>query len=189
MDFSNLDNQNYSETTLKGFLLKNVDPKTSDPNVRELNNFLVKRVDRFWEEVIVPLRNNKHFDGNKINWYFQIYKEGHDARKLANHPFTFASIDRKTVEDLTNYLREKTVTEYLELGTSFLSNSFTLLSSWLRDQLVYKRLQTIYVSDDPCDWILRAEEEENGTMSDNTCDIDGLTNVIRNIGTLMSRRV
>ena len=68
MDFPGLDNQQFSEKTLKGFLLKNVDPNAKSPAVRQLNNFLVKRVDTFWDQVIIPIRNNGTFDGNKTHF-------------------------------------------------------------------------------------------------------------------------
>lgn len=189
MDFSKLDNQKFSERTLKGFLLKNVDPKSDDPKIQQLNHFLVDRVDKFWDQVVVPLQSNGVFDGNKINWYFQVYKEGMDAHKMAQNPFPFANIDQNVVEELVNQFKDKEMTEYLERGTSYLSNTYTLLSSWLRDQLVHRRLQHIYSSENPIDWIVRAVEEEEGVMKDNSTSVEGLLDVLNNIGLVLGRRV
>nr|QBK87997.1 MAG: uncharacterized protein LCMAC202_03590 [Marseillevirus LCMAC202] len=185
----NFDNQQFSEKTLKGFLLKNIDLNTKNPTIQTLNLFFINRVDQFWVDVIEPLRQEGKFDGNKINWYFEIYKEGIEARKVGANPFTFIEIKEECIQNIVNFYENKTLKQYIELGTSFLSNSYTLLSSWVRDQLVLLRLEYIYYSDKPGDWIKRAEEEENGIMKKQSDMIPGLMDVINNIGLIMSRRV
>lgn len=187
-----LDNQQFSEKTLKGFLLKNVNPNTKIPAVHQLNKFLVERVDKFWDDVVVPLQKDNHFDGNKIQWYFEIYKEGHEAKKVKNHPFIYLETSQDKLEELISTFQGKTVEEYIDFGTSYLSNAYTLLTSWKRDMLVLKRLETIYSSSNPCHWIYAAEKDEkneNGVMRGIDCGIKGLDDVTNNIGLIISRRV
>ena len=95
------DNQQFSDQTLKGFLLKNIDPSTQqDPAVQILNQYLVKRVDNFWDQVIIPLRNAKEFDGNKVNYYFELYKEGLEARRVLANPFPFLSVSDDKIKEI-----------------------------------------------------------------------------------------
>lgn len=183
------ENQNFSEKTLKGFLLKNIELNSKNQTIQELNKFLIERVDEFWDQIVVPLQEQRAFDGNKINWYFEIYKEGLDARRLGDHPFTFVEIKQDQVQELVNFYKDKTLKQYIMLGTSFLSNSYTMLSSWIRDQMVLLRLKEIYSSSLPVDWIKRAEEEEHGVMDQKPDQIKGLTDVLMNIQLIISRQV
>lgn len=190
MNFPCLENQTFSEKTLKGFLLKNVDANVkNNPSIQELNRFLIQRVDTFWDNVVVPLQESGNFDGNKINWYFEIYKEGVDARKLGANKFQFGSVTNEQVYELVQLYKDKTLTEYIELGTCYLANSYSMLTSWVRDQMILIRLEHIYYSENPVDWIKRAEEEEQGVMSKKPDQIDGLMDIITNIGSLMSRKI
>lgn len=189
MDFSHLDTQKFSDKTLKGFLLKNLDPAPKTELAAQLNYYITRRVDDFWEDVVMPLKTSGGFDGNKINWYFEIYKEGYEAKKLALHPFCFNVLQREQVMGLVQFLETKDVMEYLELGTSFLSNAYTLLSSWIRDQMIALRLEHIYNSGNPLDWILRAEQEERGVMSQKAMDADIIYPILNTIGAIMSRRI
>ena len=189
MDFPGLDNQQFSEKTLKGFLLKNIDLNTQNPAIRNLNQFLIQRVDKFWVDIVEPLHQQEKFNGNKINWYFEIYKEGIEAHKVAANPFTFFEITEKQIHDIVKFYKDKTLREYIELGTSFLSNSYSVLSSWVRDQLVLLRLEHIYASEKPSDWIIRAEAEEQGIMKQQPDVVPGLMDVVNNISLIMSRRV
>nr|QBK87132.1 MAG: uncharacterized protein LCMAC201_00340 [Marseillevirus LCMAC201] len=188
MDFPGLDNQQFSEKTLKGFLLKGIDPNSKNPAVQSLNIFCIHRVDKFWVDVIEPLCQKGTFDGNKINWYFEIYKEGIEAHKVSANPFTFIEIKEEQIRDVIKFYDNKTLKQYLELGTSFLSNSYTLLSSWVRDQMVLLRLEHIYSSENPCDWIICAETEEHGIMKQQPI-IPGLMDIVNNISLIMSRKV
>ena len=190
MNIPDLDNQQFSEKTLKGFLLKNVDPNTNgNPALQQLNAYLVKRVDEFWTTVVEPLRKDGSFDGNKINWYFEIYKEGLDARRLGANRFDFVDISEQQVRDLVASFDGKTLSEYIGLGTSYLSNSYSMLSAWIRDQMVLLRLEHIYSSEDPLDWIRRAEAEEEGVMAKKPDQVEGLIEVLNNISLIISRRV
>ena len=182
------DNQHFSEKTLKGFLLQNVDLNTKNPAVRELNGHLIRRVDVFWNDVVEPLQKAGKFNGNKINWYFEVYKEGIDAHKLRNNPFDFISVNAENVEKLVRFFQGKTLDEYLALGTSFLTNSYSMLSSWMRDQMIFMRLEHIYSSDNPYDWVLRAEEEENGIMDQKPDLVPGLIDVLQNLNLIISKR-
>ena len=184
-----MDNQTFTETTLKGFLLKNVDLETNNPTIIQLNKFLIARVDQFWVDVVLPLRKMGKFDGNKVNWYFEIYKEGVEARKLNNVLFLIMPINESQITSLVLFYKDKTLYEYINLGTSFLANSFAVLSAWTRDQLLYKRLHAIYNDESPVNWIVRAEAEEHGIMSEKECSIEGLDLILKNIGLLMSRRI
>jgi len=188
MDRPTPNNQQFSEKTLKGFLLKNVDPTTTSPIVQLLNQYLIQRVDIFWNTVIVPLCKETKFNGNKINWYFEIYKEGLEAHKVNAHPFTFVNVSEEKIKEIVNFFEEKTILQYLELGTSFLSNCFSLLSSWYRDQLVLTRLKHIYYGDDPYQWILRAEAEEHGVMKQRVA-VKEVADIIRTIELIISRRI
>ena len=189
MEIPTPENQTFSEKTLKGFLLKGVDPKSTNPTIQMINKILTKQVDAFWEAVVVPLRKGGKLDGNKINWYFQIYKEGYEARKLVVHPFTAMVCDRESIVKIVREYEGKTIQQYLELGTSYLSNTLSILNAWSRDQLLMKRLTTIYKSDNPVDWIMTAEKEEHGIMKENTLDIQGLRELVQNITLLLARRV
>lgn len=189
MSFPGLDNQNFSDQTLKGFLLKNVDNSTTNPAVLHLNQYLIDRVDKFWNDVVVPLRKANKFDGNKINWYFEVYKEGYEARRLRTNPFPFVNLTESTIKDMVAFYKDLTLKEYIELGSSFLTNSYSLLSSWVRDQMALMRLEHIYTSENPHEWILRAEEEEHGIMEQKPDNIEGVMDILRNIGLLMSRKI
>lgn len=189
MNIPPLNNQEFSERTLKGFLLKNIDPNTKNPTFQQINYYLVNRVDEFWDKVVLKLQKDDNFDGNKINWYYEVYKEGIDAKKLSKNPFVVMNIDEEKIKELVLFFKDKTIVDYLSLGTSFLSNSYTLLSSWMRDKMVLKRLEHIYFSDDPYDWIIKAQEEENGIMDEKPDIIDGLLDVIKNISLIMSKRL
>lgn len=188
MSFPTPDNQKFSDKTLKGFLLKGINFDSKNPAVQELNTFMVKRVDDFWETVVEPLRKTGNFDGNKINWYFQIYKEGRDARKLSVNPFPYNQMTNDQVTEIVEFFQNKTLREYLELGTSYLTNTYASLSAWVRDQLILLRYKEIYSSEDPLDWISRAQEEEKGVMQKQVTEIPGLIDVINNIGLIISNR-
>lgn len=183
------DNQDFSDTTLKGFLLKGIDKKSDNPTILALNKILTAQVDRFWEAVVIPLRKSKQLNGNKINWYFQIYKEGYEARKLAVHPFTAMTCDEATVKGIIEEFKDKTLPEYIELGTSYLANAAAILNAWTRDQTLLKRLATIYSSDQPHEWIIAAEREERGIMKDTAGNVPGLRETLNNITILMAKRV
>ena len=183
------ENQEFSETTLKGFLLKNIDRKTDNPTILAINKILIAQVDRFWEAIVVPLRKSKQLNGNKINWYFQIYKEGYEARKLALHPFTAMVCDEATVKSIIESFKDKTLTEYIELGTSYLANAASILNAWIRDQTLLKRLATVYKSDNPYDWVIAAEKEEHGVMKESVGNVPGLRETLNNITILLAKRV
>ncbi len=189
MEVPDPSNQQFSEKTLKGFLLKNVDPNAKSEDIQELNKFLVARVDAFWDVVMVPLRKAENFNGNKLNWYFEIYKEGVEAYKVKENPFTFLRISQEEIAEIVKFYDGKILLEYVDLGVSFLSNTYTLLTSWIRDEMIMMRLEHIYSSSDPYDWIVRAEKEEYGVMMQKPTSIPGLVDVINNIGLIMSRRV
>jgi len=179
--------QNYSEQTLKGFLLKNVDYKSNNPSVKTLNNFLIQRVDEFWDKVVVPLRKAKKFDGNKVNWYFQIYREGIEAKKVRDNQ-SLLTVEDEQILTMVDFFKGKTIKQYFDLGASYLSNCYMLLIAWQRDQLLLYRLEHIYTSDDPFEWILVAEKEEHGHMS-KKLEIPDLPLVIKNLDLFISRRV
>ena len=184
-----IDKQHFSDKTLKGFLLKNVESASTNPAVKSLNAFCIARVDHFWDTVVVPLRAVDKFDGNKINWYYEIYKEGYEARKMALHPFSFVNISMETSEKILAMFKDKTLAQYLELGTSYLSDCYFLLSAWHRDQLLLKRLVNIYSSDKPVDWILKAEIEEKGIMKENVDTMVGVSDILNNIRLLMVKKI
>jgi len=181
--------QKFSDSTLKSFILKNVDFSTKNPVIKELNAFLIERVNTFWDLVVVRLQKSDNFDGNKMNWYFDIYKEGIEAKKLKNNPFLMADIPEAKIAETILTLVEKTVLEYVQLGSTFLANSFALLSAYLRDKMIMLRLEHIYVSDDPYEWILAAEKEEHGKMSEKPADFDQVYNILNNINLIISKRV
>lgn len=183
------ENQDFSDSTLKGFLLKGIDKKSDNPTIIAINKILIAQVDRFWESVVIPLRKSKRLNGNKINWYFQIYKEGYEARKLVLHPFTAMTCDEATVKSIIAGFQGKTLTEYIELGTSHLANAAAILNAWVRDQTLLMRLKTVYNSDSPHEWIITAEKEENGVMKDTHGNIPGLRETLNNISILLAKRV
>jgi len=189
MNIPDPENQQFSDSTLKGFLLKNVDTSTKNPAVKQLNEYIVKRVDTFWDLVVTPMREKGTFNGNKINWYFEIYKEGIEARRVINNPFSFINVTLEQIKEVVKFFKDKSVVEYCELGTSFLSSCYSLLSFWYRDQLVIFRLEKIYNSDNPIVWIITAEKEEHGAMTEKQTSIPELENVIKNIGLILSKRV
>jgi hypothetical protein len=186
-----LSNQKFNDNDLKGFLLKNLDKNTTNPSIQLLNKFLISRVNTFWEYVVLPLKKLDKFDGNKINWYFEIYKEGLQAKKLNNLSQQYINlfdISHEQIIQLINFYKNKDIFEYIDLGTSFLTNTYTLLNAWSRDQLLQLRLKHIYFSDLPFEWILYAQQEEKGIMIEKP-KIDGLTDILNNINLIISKRV
>lgn len=186
MDIPEFNNPKFSEQTLKGFLLKHIEPNSTNPEVQELNHYQISRVDRFWESVIKPLEKEGKFDGNKIQWYFEIYKEGLEAHKSREHA---TSIPDEKVDEIVEKLRGLKITEFIELGTSFLSNSFALLTAWVREKLIVYRLKHIYHSDSPIDWIHRAEAEEEGAMKQTIEGAEEVQEVMRKIALIMHHRI
>lgn len=180
------DNQQFSEKTLKGYLLKNCNPNATDPSEKALNVFLTGRVDKFWDDVVNPLRKYHSFDGNKIAWYFEIYKEGMEARKLGNGCSNGSTGDDEQVQKIVAHLEKKTIMEYIELGKSFLCNAHMVLIAYKRDKQLLHRLRHIYASDSPVDWITTADREEKGLMN-MVEDLTPVNNIIRNIGMLITR--
>lgn len=188
MSFPGLENQKFSEKTLKGFLLKNLEQNPKSDGDKALNYHLIKRVDEFWDKVVTPLQSSDNFDGNKINWYYEIYKEGLEAKKLAVQPIVLYNISENTISEIITLFKDRTLGEYLELGTSFLSNVYAILSSRIRDQMVQVRLKHIYYSENPRDWVTRAEDEENGVMNQQPENIKDLVDIVNNISLIISRR-
>jgi len=184
-----LNEQTFTETALRGFVFTPIENRMNDPGITFLNKFLEGRVDSFWEKVVIPLRQTNDFDPNKIKWYFEIYKEGLEAHTCRKNPFTFVEITQEQIEEIVEFYNNKTLKEYLNLGMTFISNTFTILSSWYRDQLVQHRLETIYNSQEPVNWIKTAEQEETGAMQKEIETVPGLKQVLENISMLMSRRI
>jgi hypothetical protein len=180
-------NQEFSDSTLKGLLLANVDRTTQNETVLTLNKILIKRVDTFWEKIVIPLKSQKKFDGNKIKWYFSIYREGLEARKTITTPFLFLNVTSSDIEHVLAFYKNKTLAQYLDFGICFLSNTLSLLTNWSRDNLMIKRLEKIYTTDNPLQWITTAEAEEHGAMSDKG-EFPEIFSIINNIQLIMSRR-
>lgn len=189
VDIPGLNDQNFSDKTLKGFLLKNVDPNPANVHIQNLNKYLIDRVDNFWKDVVIPLRNMNRFDGNKINWYFEIYREGLESQKLIDNPFNYLQSDEQKFEELVSFLSGKSLLEYLTLGTSFLTNTFAFLTSRVRDTMMLKRKEIIYVSNEPVNWIIKAEEEEHGLMTNCYGDDKRVQQIINNISLIIARKV
>jgi len=186
MDLSQLDKQTPSEKTLKGFLLKNVDYTATEPIIKELNEFLIGRVDKFWEQVVIPLQEINRFDYNKLQWYFDLYKEGIDVH--AKNSFDYVEITTENVERLMNFLKPLTLTQYASLGPSFLANSFSVLSYALRQILLQYRAKNLYCYNNPVEWIITAEDNPK-LLEQASADVNDLIKIINNVGLLMSRKV
>jgi len=157
----NPDTQELSTNQIKKLLTKNLS-KSDDDRVKLLNSYILVLIENFCDQVVDPLKNINQFDNNKTLWYFQIYKEGLEAKKLLKHntEFEFLEIKENQIQKLVDFLASKDIIEYCELGSGFLGKAFTLISSWYRDKLLYNRLQTIYQSENPIDWIKNAEYKD-----------------------------
>ena len=184
-----LGKQTINDNNLRGFLLKNVNSQTQHPHEKLLNQFLENRVNMFFTSVVEPLRTMNHFNQDKIQWYFAIYKEGLEAYKVQANPFTFLNVSRDQINEIVLFLKDKDLLALCELGASFLTNAYTALTGYFRDQLVLVRLDTIYKSDKPVDWILIAEKEEDGLMKQNVDTVPEVHDVIQKITFLMNKRV
>lgn len=157
----NPDTQELSTNQIKKLLTKNLS-KSDDDRVKLLNSYILVLIENFCDQVVDPLKNINQFDNNKTLWYFQIYKEGLEAKKLLKHntEFEFLEIKENQIQKLVDFLSSKDIIEYCELGSGFLGKAFTLISAWYRDKLLYNRLKTIYQSENPIDWIKNAEYKD-----------------------------
>lgn len=182
--------QQFSEKTLKGFLMKNVQPGAQDPRVKDLNSYLVARVDRFWDDVAVPLIKNGVFNPEKIVWYYEIYKEGIEARRVNQNPFVHVPVTQEIIDNIVDELLVLNVPELCDLGGTYLSSAYTVLCSWYRDELISKRYRLLYVSENPVDWITSAQAEEDGLMMMSATEgKPEVTDLLTRIGLIISRRV
>jgi hypothetical protein len=182
-----IDEQEFSEQTLKGYLLKNVDPTNTNPIVQKINKYLTDRVELFWVEVVGPLREQNRFDPNKLMWYYEIYREGLDANKLVNNKLNLFEFNRKQVEELVKYFESLTFEQHLQLGTSILSNSYMLLSSWLRDDGLVYRYNSIYKDHQPHEWIIMCEDTPD--IMKNSDTVAALPTVLKNISLIIAKRL
>lgn len=154
-DDINPDKQKLSEASVKKMLLKNLIPiKAANGDERklqvytEINNFLKERVETFLK--ILPEDTNP----NKIEWYFEIYKEGYDIlneNKLSKR-------SEEEIKDLIASFKNKSITDYCKMGSCFLADVFATLSAYYRDKLLEDRLKTVYTCSDPKVWFENAEE-------------------------------
>lgn len=181
-------NQEFSEQNLKGFLLKNVDQNSNNPHIIELNKFLINRVEQFWKDIVIPLKEEQNFNPHKINWYFEIYKEGLESKKVQNHPFKLLKVSETDIKNLISEFDEKTLEQYLEKGMHYLSTVYSILSIWKRDTLLQRRSENIYDSPEPISWIHCAEEKED-LMKNEVKNLSQLDNLLQNISLLMAKKV
>ena len=179
--------QDYTEQTLKKFLLDNLSNVPGNPTLSAMDLYLTNRVNTFWTRVAKPLKEKDTFDGNKIKWYFEIYKEGVRAHAMKQNPFVYLVITPENIEGLLKIFKEKTLIDYIGLGTSFLSDAYSLMLAWSRDQRLIKRLETIYASENPLDWILAAEREEAGVMRETATSYPEIQSIMNNIQLVLSK--
>lgn len=182
--------QTYTDTTLKGFILRNLRPNpNNDPALKAANDYLNTSVDNFWNDVVVPLREKGSFVPDKINWYFEIYKEALEVRKANAVPFPFGMVGDSEVDEIKEMFENAEMKDYIEMGTSTLSTVYSLLTNWLTRKASAMRLEKLYYSNTPVDWILKAEEEEHGIMSQKPSGTEDIMPILSKIGLIMSMKL
>jgi len=154
-----------------------------------LNNHINEKLERFWEKVVIPLEQEGLFNPNKLRWYFEVYKEGIEANRVINNIFPFINISDNVVNDIISFYNHKTIEEYMELGSTYLSNTFMVLSAWYRNQMIMKRLKYIYKSEKPVEWIKEAEKEEWGKMTETVTLSPELYKIMENIKILCGTNI
>ena len=165
-DDINPDKQRLSLAALRAQLLKNLInipsnvPEHKAVVYREINKFLESKVDKFL--LLVNYDTLENFNPNKIEWYYEIYKEGLEVSASLG-PIMDNDLEIK-VKEIIDFLSPKSITEFCEMGSTRLSEYFVVLSSWCRDKLIEHRRKTIYNSLDPLMWIKNAEDQDQGAM-------------------------
>lgn len=183
----NPDTQDLSTNQIKKLLTKNLS-KSDDDRVKLLNSYILVLIENFCEHIVEPLKTSNTYDNNKTMWYFQIYKEGLEAKKMLKNisDFDFLEIKESQIQKLVAFLSNKDILEYCELGSSFLGKAFTLISAWYRDKLLYNRLKTIYESDIPTDWIKNAEYKDK-IMDLNINNLPELKLIMENLNIIIGK--
>lgn len=182
--------QNYTDSNLRGFLLKGLKPNQGkNPDIAAANEYLTDSVDRFWRDIVEPLREKESFNPDKILWYFEIYKEGLEIRRAAEKPCRFGQILDSDVEEIKKEFFELEFKDYLDLGNTYLANVYTVLTRWLGNRASKMRLANIYNSDAPVEWILTAEKEERGLMEQKPEGTDDIMPIIGKIGLIISMKL
>lgn len=177
---------NMKKSDMNRLLTKNVDLRSQDPKVIDVNNFITERVNTFLNEVVDEIPD---FDCNKLEWYFEIYKEGLEIHKFLNNNHPMIQITGQNIRSITEYFAGKTIEEYLALGLNYLTTVYSVLSTFIRNELINHRAATIYLTNNPVEWIKTAVSEERGEMSKKPEELEDVINVVSNIGLIISRRV
>jgi len=150
-------NQPISDSNLRASLLGKVDIGSSDPVVKALTHHKTTNIDEFWEKLVVPMREKGNFDQNKIKWYFEVYRAGAGTKYGDGDSSIFGISDEK-VRTIVDHLSSLELDDYFKLNSHYLTNCGLFLTSWINYKKSQQRLDTIFKSDDPCDWITEMEK-------------------------------
>jgi len=148
---------------IKGVLLQHVNKfsNSKDALTHKGIDIAKKQADTFINEVIQPLMEQDSFDPNKITWYYAIYKEAKNAKKIKELDFFGDPFYKNSIHRLIEELNGKSIEDLLTYGTSYLATAYSLISSYNRDMLAVARLDTLYKGDDPLQWIKNAETNQD----------------------------
>jgi len=126
---------------------------------QEIKEYETKLIDDFIQDIIEPLRTKNQLVNTKILWYYNIYKEAKEAKRIKNKSYN--GLDEKEVEKLIELLNKKSFKEMVnEFGTNCLVNYFYIIISYHKHNLLQLREKTIYSSDTPIDWIKNTEKNQ-----------------------------
>lgn len=126
------------------------------PDVKEYETNLIAD---FINDIIEPLRKTNELMNTKILWYYTIYKEAKEAKRVKDKLYN--GLDEKEVECLIDNLNKKTFDEMInEYGTICLVRYFYIIVSYHKHNLLQLRGKTIYNSDRPIDWIKNTEKNQ-----------------------------
>lgn len=180
-----LNQQEYTDDMIRGIIQQSWNVNTMTDEIKDVLN---TRLEAFMNEVVTPLRSMKVFDANKTHWYWAVYKEGIEAKKAQKTTFSKDYMPESLINKIVKDHEKKTVTELIELGTGYLSSLFSTITGFHRDNLIIQRLNVLYYSANPVDWIL-ASEKENGVMETNVMSHPETSQLLSNISMIMKHRV
>ena len=188
-----IEEQTYTDNNLKGFLLSknniHMFKNSNDTLIQEGVTVYENRVDNFMKDVVEPLKQENKLNVDKLQWYYEIYKEAQEARKVKTQSLFDKDISHELIQSLIQTLKDKNVEELLSYGTSYISTAFSLISSWYRDMMILSRLDTLYYSEDPVEWIKKAEENEKDIMEINVDSDPSTRQLLHKMSLIMKLKI
>jgi len=124
-------------------------PTHTDPRVKKARVYIESQIEKFIEQVVVPLGND--FDFKNLDKYWGIYREGCESRKI--QPVIFNRPSQEQINQLIVLLNTDNIENLFSMGYTFLSDAYTTLNVYIREEMTKKRLETCFKSDNPVDWV------------------------------------